>query len=341
MKFIIFGLGAIGTYLGVSLVRAGQEVVFIERPESGLDFNQIQLTLEINGNEYTVGHPRVVATLDEALGTDNAPAFAIVAVKSFDTPALAESLSACKEQLEGVISFQNGVENEPVLAAAVGADKVISGTLTSAVGRFGLGHVALERLRGIGLSGNHPAVPQLIQILDKAGLRPVYFRDSLSMKWSKMLTNLLVNATSAILDMSPQEIMNDPRAYALEVRQIRETLAIMRANGFQVVDVPETPVKALSFVIRWFPPVLSRLLLKNGIIKGRGGKMPSFHIDLSQGRRQLEVDYLNGAVVREAERVHLSAPVNRMLDETLTKIAAGDYAWDDFKHNPERLVQNL
>ena len=341
MKFIVFGLGAIGTYIGVSLLRSGQDVVFIERPDSTLNLDELQLKLEINGNEFSVGHPKVAATVEDALGSADVDTFAIAAVKSFDTPVLASSLTGCGDRLRGVISFQNGVENEAVLAEAVGADKVIAGTLTSAVGRYGLGHVALERLRGIGLSGKHLSLPLLMDVMDKAGLRPSYYRDPAAMKWSKMLTNLLVNATSAILDMSPQEILDDPQAFNLETRQFRETLAVMRAYGYGIVDVPGTPVRALSFVMRWFPPALSRIILKNGIVKGRGAKMPSFHIDLSQGRKQLEVDYLNGAVVRAAQRVHLSAPVNRVLNETLAKIACGEYAWSDFKHAPERLYQSL
>jgi len=48
------------------------------------------------------------------------------------------------------------------------------------------------------------------------------------MKWSKMLTNLPANATAAILDMTPAEVFSHPSLFQLEMRMLREALAVMR-----------------------------------------------------------------------------------------------------------------
>ena len=339
MDFIIFGLGAIGTYIGGSLAHSGQNVVFIERAEAIRDNPVRQLRLEIQGQTIQMENPHLVSSLGEALD-GKGPFVAIVAVKAFDTAALAAQMAPFTESLAGVVSLQNGVENETTLARSIGQDKVIAGTLTSAVGRSGLGNVTLERLRGIGLAGDNPLVTPLLGAFEKAGLRPAYFGDPQAMKWSKMLTNLLMNATSAILDMTPAEIMDTPGVYRLEVEQIREAARVMHALGYAVVDLPGTPVKALTFAIERLPQWLSQTVLKNGVVKGRGGKMPSFHIDLSQGRRQLEVGYLNGAVVRAGQISGVATPVNRLLTDTLEKIASGELSWQIYKHNPDKLVQD-
>jgi Ketopantoate reductase PanE/ApbA C terminal. len=78
---------------------------------------------------------------------------------------------------------------------------------------------------------------------------------------------------------------------------LRECLAVMKAQGIDVVDLPKTPVRALAFATR-LPLWLSKPLLGRAAGSGRGGKMPSFHIDLHSGRGKSEVDYLHGAVVR-------------------------------------------
>jgi len=78
-----------------------------------------------------------------------------------------------------------------------------------------------------------------------------------------------------------------------------------------------------------------------GIGKGRGNKMPSFHIDFHSGNGKSEVDYLNGAVVRIGKSVGVEAPVNRVLTETLLLLTAGELNADEFDHHPEKLLERF
>lgn len=340
MRFVIFGLGAIGTYIGVSLIKAGHRVVFIERPEVAANSLNLRLRLAVAGNELIVKQPSVVTSLAQAMA-DGPADVAIVAVKSFDTVSLAAQLAEQRAAFQAVMTLQNGVENEDVLAKVLGAGSVISATLTSAVGRRGLGDVVLERKRGLGLVNTHPLSQALFQALDAAQLNPRLYDSAGAMKWSKLLTNLLVNASSAILDMTPAEILTHPGLYAIEVGQIRETLAVMAALGYPVVDLPGTPVRAEAFIFKHLPTAISRPIVSRAIVGGRGAKMPSFHIDLKAGRPVLEVDYLNGAVVRAGQRVAVPTPVNAGLNRILMEIAAGQRPWQAYAQNPERLIAEM
>jgi 2-dehydropantoate 2-reductase len=89
------------------------------------------------------------------------------------------------------------------------------------------------------------------------------------------------------------------------------------------------------------PEFLSRPVLQKSIGKGRGEKMPSFHIDLYQGRGKSEVGYLNGAVVRYAEKCGLQAPVNQFLTETLTQLTNKDLPLSTYANNPDRYYQEF
>ena len=158
------------------------------------------------------------------------------------------------------------------------------------------------------------------------------------MKWSKLLTNLLVNASSAILRIVPDEILSNPGLYRLELAQLREALQVMGAMGIPVVDLPGTPVRMLAIAAK-LPARLSQPILRKAVGGGRGGKMPSFYIDLVSGRKITEVDYLNGAVVRYGERLGITAITNMLLNETLQGMVGGDIPIDSYANNPDKLLK--
>lgn len=319
---------------------SGQDVVFIERPEIANMLAERGLRLALPTREQTVTRPRMATSVEDALAGGGFD-FAIFAVKSFDTLPLLESLAGVIDRLPPFLSLQNGVENEQALAQVLGADRVIPATVTSAVGRRDAGDILLERLRGVGVAGTNLLAHDITAALQAAGLKPRLYANAAAMKWSKLLTNLVANATSAIMNMSPAEIFSDPDLYRIEVRQLRETLRVMAAQGIPVVDLPGTPSKLLAFGLRWLPLALLQPLLKRAAGSGRGGKMPSFHIDLYAGRARSEVEFLNGAVVRFGERYGVPTPVNQVLTRTLTAMAAGQMPRESFARQPKMLLQEI
>jgi len=138
--------------------------------------------------------------------------------------------------------------------------------------------------------------------------------------------------------MTPTEIFSHPGLYKLEIAQLRETLAVMKAQGIDAVNLPGTPVKALAFAVRALPLLLSRPLLGKAVGGGRGKKMPSFHIDLHAGRGKSEVDYLNGAVIRAGEEMGIPTPANKILTETLLQLTHGEFSIHTFDHQPQKLL---
>ena len=340
LRFLCFGAGAIGTYIGGSLALVGRPVVFLERPEVAEELRGRGLRLNIGGEERWIEHPKVAGSLNEAL-TQGPFDVAIFALKAYDTLPALESLVDYQAALPAFLCLQNGVENEPALASVLGNERVIAGSVTSAVGRRGAGDIVLERFRGVGITAGNPVVPALFSALLAAGLNARIYPDGASLKWSKMLTNLLANATSAILNLTPAQVFADARLFRLEMRQLRETLQIMAAMGTGVVDLPGTPVRSLAWAVRNLPAFLARALLARAVGGGRGGKMPSFHIDLHAGRGKSEVEFLNGAVVRAGERLNISTPVNRVLTDTLMALTRGELSLQQFDHRPEALFARM
>ncbi len=348
LKVLAFGAGAIGTYFGGSLILAGHQVVFVEQPKmvetlrgAGL---RLDLTLDerrktkdaflIPSRSFTIA-----PSLEEAL--KSAPFdVALFALKSFDTPAALEGMKPFAEKIPPILCLSNGVQNEQMIAGALGADKVIYGTVTTAIGRRGAGDIVLEKLRGTGIAAGHALSQRLVDVFNDAFLNCRLYPEPHSMKWSKMLTNLIANPTSAILNMTAAEVFADKQLYEIEIKMLRECLAVMSAQNFQVVDLPGTPVKLLAFSTK-LPLWLSKPFLSRAAGSGRGAKMPSFHIDLHSGRGKSEVEYLHGAVVRAGRQHNIPTPVNQLLTETLLALTNKEIPLNEFDHNPKKLLQLL
>ena len=340
LSFLCFGAGAIGTYIGGSLILSGHPVVFLDRPELAPGLREHGLCIERGGTKYAIPAPRIATSLEEALTYGPFDA-AILAVKSFDTQALVESILPYKVALPPIICFQNGVENEPLLVKELGEDKVIPATVTTAIGRGQAGSIVVERLRGIGLHADHVLSANLEGVMAVAQLNPRLYENAPAMKWSKMLTNLLANASSAILNLSPAEIFAHPGLFRMEMEMLREALRVMKAMALPVIDLPGTPVRMLAFAGGSLPPSLSQPLLRPSLGKGRGAKMPSFHIDLYAGRGRSEVDYLNGAVVRAGKRLGVPTPVNQLLNQTLLALTLGEIPIERYAGKPEEFLDLL
>jgi len=352
LNILVFGAGAIGTYFGGSLILEGHNVVFVEQPKMVSELRERGLRLDLSiderrkhahGTEGPVGafviEPRslmIEPSLEEALKFGPFDV-ALFALKSFDTAAALEDMKPFASKLPPILCLSNGVDNEQIIAGVLGPDKVIYGTVTTAIGRRGMGNIILEKLRGVGIAAGHPLSNKLVAAFEGAYLNCRLYPDANSMKWSKMLTNLISNPTSAILDMTAAEVFANKKLYKLEMDMLKECLAVMKAQGFKVVDLPGTPVRALAFVAQ-LPPWVSMLFLSRAAGSGRGAKMPSFHIDLYSGRGKSEVEYLHGAVVREGKKYRVSTPVNETLTDILLALTNKQVPLEEYAGQPEKLL---
>lgn len=345
ISILVFGAGAIGTYIGGSLALMGNRVVYIERPSIVAELRERGLRMDVCvDRQRGAAEPLIlppdsfgcVSSLEEAIEQGQFE-IAIFAMKSFDTGAALEGIKSFADKLPPILCLQNGVENEPMIAAVLGSNRVIAGTVTCSIARRAAGDIVLEKARGIGIAAGHTLSERLRIVMNAASLNAHLYPSAEDMKWSKLLANLPGSATSAILDISPAEVFAYPRLYALEMRMINEALAVMAAQGIHPVDLPKIPVRALALASH-LPSFLARPMLIKAVGGGRGGKMPSFHIDLHAGREKSEVGWQQGAVVRYGEKYGVPTPINKLLTETLLALVRGEIPITEFSHQPEKLI---
>lgn len=340
LNWLVFGAGAIGTYIGGSLALHGQRVVFLEQSSVVDELRQRGMRLDLVDGEHHLPNPEVVGSVKEAL-TFGPYDIAVFALKSYDTNSALQSLIPHKDELPAFLCLQNGVENETLLAEKLGKQRIIPGTVTSAIGRLAVGNIVVEKERGIGIADSHDLSLLVATNLNASGLNAHLIADAQSMKWSKMLTNLLANAIPAILDLTPAEVLSHPGLFDLEIKQLRETLMVMRVLDLQAINLPKTPVRLLALAVRGLPTRLSQPLIQRVAGRGRGAKMPSLHIDLHSKRGKSEVDFLNGAVARIGLQQGLATPVNQKLWEIFSALIMGKTPLDTYKQSPKKLLDQF
>ena len=336
-RVLVVGSGAVGSFLGGSLAAAGHEVVLLDRRAIGDDAGR----LRIEGAEGSVTVP-VRRLVDPAEAPD--PGLVIVAVKVFHL----DGALATAGSWPGVplLTVQNGVGAEEQARAARPSSPVLAASLTTAVEPLADG-VRRRRTGGIGVAvvaddgvrSGEAMATLLAASWSAGGLPAVVCPDAAAMKWSKLLGNLVGNATSAILDMDPGEIYADRRTYPIERRQLHEAVAVMRALGLRPVSLPGADVSLLLRGLS-LPVAIGRPIVSRAIAGARGGKSPSLrlHVRRDAAGVPTEARWLNGAVAAAGERTGVPVPVNACLAALVDEVAADPARAAWYAGRPDRLA---
>ncbi|HEU5097473.1 MAG TPA: 2-dehydropantoate 2-reductase [Roseiflexaceae bacterium] len=343
MAIVVVGAGAIGLLVAGQLADSGQPTILLARPSVAAAIEQQRVRVMQDGVLH-VAEDLVTITDPAQLPPQNQPPeLAILCVKAYDTVGALPTLSALNPQ--AVLTLQNGIGSEEILADCFGAGRIVSGAITSSVEIAAPGRIEVVKRGGIGLAAMAPAArlatARALEALRGAGYDAREFDDYRALKWSKALLNMLGNATAAILDMPVAQVYADARLVALERRGFLEALAVMEKLGIAPVSLPRYPVKLLARAMRYMPAALLNPVLRRKVAGGRGGKPPSLQIGLAQGNPRSEGEFLYGAVARAGAACGVDTPVNRALWETLHAIASGTTAWDTYRGKPGRLLDSI
>jgi 2-dehydropantoate 2-reductase len=341
MHVLCYGAGAVGSLIGGRLSRSGAaQVTLLARRAHVAAVRTWGLHLETPEGVMRCKRLDSITSLEDLHGT---PDVVVLTLKAYQTADALTALAPLLQHGARVVTLQNGLGNEEAIAAAVGAARAVSGAVTLSVSLLRPGVVRQNTADGgIALApvGDGAALEDFAGALLQAGFRVQTFPGYRAMKWSKLLLNILGNATSAVLDVAPSEIARDPRLFAIERDAFREAVRVMRGLGLQPVALPGYPVPLLVRVMDT-PAWIARRIVGPKLGGGRGAKMPSLWEDLDRGRERSEVEVLNGAVARQGAFLGTPTPINALLTEVLMALAAGRRDREEFRRKPEALVALL
>jgi len=300
-RIVVAGAGNIGCYIGGLLAAAGRNVVFLARPPmaEALSAHGLHLT-DLAGLDLRLAPANLTVTADPAvLGSAE---LILVTVKSGATDAMAREIASHAKPGPAVLSLQNGVDNLPVLRAVLGESAPLGGMVAFNVvhrgrGRFHRGtsgDVVIERGRD-----------DVLALLSVPGLKVTLTRDIAGVQWGKLLLNLN-NALNALSGLPLRRQLQDRQWRRLLADQIAEALAVLKAAGIEAVPVTPAPNAFLPALLR-LPDAPFRIGAAR-MLRIDPEARSSMQDDLTR-RRQTEIDYLQGAVVKAAARHGLEAPL--------------------------------
>ena len=295
MKICVLGAGALGCAIGGVLAEAGCAVTLVTRNAAHVAaIRREGLKLVEQHRERTVA---VHAATD--CSSLSPMDLVIVLVKSFHTRQAIESARSIVGPGTVVLSLQNGLGHEDVLAEVVGRDRVMAGkTYVGGVllspGRVLVGASGKETLIGE-LDGR--ISPRALAVRDefrRAGLPITLSENIVGTMWDKLLVNVSTGALSGITALTYGELYKVPEIEACALAAVAEAMAVARASG--VVLATREPRDA------W--------------LKAAEGLPHDFKTSMLQSLEKgsvTEIDFINGAVVRWGRRCGVPTPVNQAL----------------------------
>ena len=293
MKVTVVGAGAVGGYFGGRLAASGNDVAFLARGrhlealrDAGLRVQSVQGDLSL----------RVTVTDDPTrVGPTD---YVLFCVKAYDTESASSLLPPLLAEDTAVISLQNGIDNEDILASVVGSDHVVGGVayIYSTLAEPGVirhtggpTSVVVGELQG----GASERVSRFIEGCLRAGFSAEQSVDIRSVLWSKFACICAMGGLTAAIRLPVGDVRSTPSSRELFRRVVAEVGEVARAEGVDLGD--DLPDRHLALADGLEPHGFSSL----------------YH-DLINGNR-MELDPLLGAAVRRGAAAGVSTPMCQAL----------------------------
>ncbi len=302
MRIGIVGAGAMGSLYGGKLARAGAEVLLYDifRPHVEA-VNASGLTIE--GLD---GKPEVIRLKATVVPADLGQAEALLFfVKSSATTSAARQFAGVAGPRAIAVTLQNGLGNEQILREAFGAERTAAGVTSQGATFLGPG-----RVRHAGAGPTHLCMSDrdnrklapLAEALNKAGFETHLEKNIDSLVWSKLVINVGINALTALTGLANGRLLDFPQLRALMADLVAEAVSVARARGV-----------ALSYA----EPLATVYTVAEKTGRNRSSMLQDF-----DRRRPSEIDFINGAILREAEALGLEVPVNRAITRLVQALDA-------------------
>lgn len=296
-RVAVMGAGAVGSYFGGMLARAGTDVTFIARPAHVEAIHRAGLFMDTVTFQERV---RAAASADPSGARD--ADFVLFCVKTLQTEEAARLLAPNLSPQAIVVSLQNGVDNVPRIRAASGINALPAVVYVAAalpepgrVKHSGRGELIIGELPG-GEPADSTVPARTARVAELFNFSSVPCKISGNIEadlWTKMVMNCAGNAITAIAQTSYGHAARNPHARQVMIKVIEETVAVARTPGVRLpeLDLVEMGMKLAAAL---------------------GDATSSTAQDLARGKRT-EIDSLNGYIARRGAELGVPTPVSSTL----------------------------
>ena len=288
MRLVVVGSGGTGGYFGAKLARCGEDVTFLARGAHLRAIREHGLAIRsaVEG-EWRVD-VRAVESLEGVAPAD----LVLFCVKSYDTEEAAELTRPVVGPDTGVLSIQNGIDNEEKIGRILGAGHVLGGVAyvfsnieaPGVIAHHQLGRIVFGEMDGI----RSERTIAFAQACERASIPAEIATDIRKMLWEKYIWIVPIAGATSLTRLPAKFIRDVPETHRLWEMQVEELLALADCDGAGLDgDMKERLAKLLASLA---PTNYS-----------------SMYMDLANGKR-LELDALHGHAVKLGERYGISTP---------------------------------
>jgi 2-dehydropantoate 2-reductase len=305
LKVCIVGCGAVGSLFAAHLAQKGEaEVWAYDVWKDHID------AIRTNGLRLS-GAAEFTARLNATNHAKELPRcdYGIVATKAIHTKTAIADVAHAFDDASAVCSVQNGVGNEEIIADHV--KHVIRGTTFPAGHPIAPGHVGFD-IKGDTWIGpfeptNTPMskVEELAGMITRSGMNTIPLKDARGAQWTKLIFNAATNPVGALTLLHHGAATRFPPTGQLFNDLIAEGEAVAKALGIELHGDPRTLVE-------------------------KGASAPGKHrasmLQDVLAKRQTEVDFMNGAIMKWGEQTGIPTPLNKAMLELIKGL---EHAWSD------------
>jgi 2-dehydropantoate 2-reductase len=293
MRVAIVGAGAMGGLWASKLEQFGADVSVVDVSSAVVDaINTNGLSVTASDGEIRT-HPKASTSPDDVGIMD----IVYVFTKAHHTGSAAAIAARLSGPETTVVSLQNGWGNSDVIAPVVGPDRLVFGVTYHSARVDGPGIVAHTSPGPTVLGGYEDSsmarAEAVARLQSDSGLDTTAMVGVRTEIWKKVILNTATLPTAALTGLFAGEIGEGGEMLALVDAIAVESVGVVRGAGYDV-DGDE------------------RVAFINELL-GRAGRGKASMLQDVEGRRKTEVEVVNGAIVREAARLGLDAPLNKAM----------------------------
>jgi len=301
VKITVIGAGAMGSLFGALLAESGENIwlydIWKEHVEA---INEKGLDIEFNGKTRSIS---VKATWDKSqIETTD---LAIIFVKSNQTGDASKIASELVGNTGFVLTLQNGMGNADIIGGVIDPDRVIAGTTSHGATMLGPGNIrhsgtgptVIGMWSGIQESG----IQKITDSFNKASIITETVANVRDLVWAKLLVNVGINAITALTGIKNGQIIDLSSTKALSYAAVEEAIQVATAQGVKVADNTVEHVFAVAQATK--------------------DNRSSMGQDVDK-KRQTEISVINGAIVKQAEKLGIQVPVNQTLTTLIETLQA-------------------
>ncbi|HQJ23285.1 MAG TPA: 2-dehydropantoate 2-reductase [Rectinema sp.] len=297
MKISVIGSGAMGSLFGGKLAIAGENVVLYDVYRDHIDtVNKEGLSIEdAETGKITVVHPQASSDPESVKNSD----VLLIFVKSTNTESVANQFKSFAAPHTIVLTLQNGLGNDAILVKHFGIERTAIGVTSQGATFLGPGkikHAGKGPTHITMADGNKTKLQDLAAALGRAGFETYISDEVTSLVWSKLIINVGINALTALLNVKNGQLLEYEDIKQVMADLVNEALIVVKKKGIQLIY--DDPLAQVYEVAR------------------KTASNSSSMLQDFQKNRPTEIDFINGAVVNEAQKLGISVPVN----ETVTRI---------------------